>query len=116
LDGLSCDLRRQRVTVPPPIGDQVFLEVCTLTVGLDRGIFGGPLDEAIIFEAGTQVVIRFNQGIPNNGAPPLGPPAAQLSGTFPNWTINFEDGDNAGGAGEPDFADIVLGVRAIAAP
>jgi PKD repeat protein len=116
LVAIGCDLRRQRVTVPPPIGDQVFLEVCSRTVGEELGIFGGPLDEAIIFEPGTQVVIRINQGIPDSGEPPLGPPAAQLSGTYPNWTINFEDGDNAGDPGEPDFSDLVLGVTATVVP
>jgi hypothetical protein len=116
LVAIGCDLRKQRVTVPPPIGDQVFLEVCTRTAGEELGIFGGPLDEAIIFEPGTQVVIRINQGIPDNGGPPLGPPAAQLSGTYPNWTINFEDGDNAGDPGEPDFSDLVLGVTATVVP
>jgi len=39
-----------------------------------------------------------------------------VTGTFPNWTINFEDGDNAGGEGEPDFTDVVLGVEAVLAP
>jgi PKD repeat protein len=112
LVGLSCDLKRQRVTVPPPIGDQVFLEVCTLTAGLDRGIFGGPEDEAIIFEPGSQVTIRINQGITDAAHPVLDPPAARFEGTYPNWTIFFEDGANPGAEGEPDFSDIVLGVTA----
>jgi PKD repeat protein len=112
LVGLSCDLKRQRVTAPPPIGDQVFLEVCTLTEGLERGIFGGPEDEAIIYEPGSQVMIRINQGITDAAHPVLDPPAARFEGTYPNWTIFFEDGANPGGEGEPDFADIVLGVTA----
>ena len=37
-------------------------------------------------------------------------------GSFPNWTINFEDGDNAGQPGEPDFADVVFRVEAVPHP
>jgi hypothetical protein len=46
----------------------------------------------------------------------LDPPAAHFTGAFPNWTINFEDGADPGGAGEPDFTDIVLGVEATVVP
>jgi PKD repeat protein len=111
---VSCDLRKQRITVPQ--GDQVFLNVCSSTAGDSTRIFGGPLDEAWIFEPGSQVLLRFNQGIPDEGEPALPAPAARVTGTFPNWTINFEDGDNAGGEGEPDFTDVVLGVEAVPAP
>jgi PKD repeat protein len=114
--GISCDLAKERVVTPPPISDQVFLGVCRRTVGEELGIFGGFLDELIVYEAGSQVWIRFVQGIPDEDHPVLGPPAAQFSGTFPDWTINFEDGANPGGAGEPDFADVVLGVHATVVP
>ena len=111
---VNCDLRKQRITVPQ--GDQVFLNVCSLTAGDSTRIFGGPLDEAWIFEPGSQVWLRFNQGIPDEGEPALPPPGARVTGTFPNWTISFEDGDNAGAEGEPDFADVVLGVEAVPFP
>ena len=110
---VSCDLRKQRITVPQ--GDQVFLNVCSRTAGDSTKIYGGPLDEAWIFEPGSQVRLRFNQGTGEEGEPALPPPAARVTGTFPNWTISFEDGDNAGAEGEPDFADVVLGVEAVTA-
>ena len=110
--GISCGLNNERVTIPPPIGDQVFLNVCSHAVGDSTMIFGGPLDEAIVFEPGSQVMIRFNQGTADPGDPAPAAPSAQLTGTFPNWTINFEDGDTAGAPGEPDFSDVVLGVEA----
>ena len=113
---LNCDLRKQRVVTPPPISDQVFLMVCSETEGKELGIFGGPLDELIVYEAGSQVVIRFVQGIPNNGQPPLATPAGTFSGTYPDWTLNFEDGENPSGEGEPDFIDVVVGVHATAVP
>ena len=111
---INCDLRGQRVTVPEPIGDQVFLNVCLRTAGEELGIFGGPTDSAIIFEAGSQLRIRFNQGTADTGV--LAAPAATFVGTFPTWTINFEDGANAGAAGEPDFIDLVVGVQATPVP
>jgi PKD repeat protein len=114
--GVSCTLNGERVIIPAPYGDQVFLNVCLSAAGDSTKIFGGPLDEAIVFEPGSQVPIRFVQGTPDRDEPAPGAPAAQLTGTFPNWTINFEDGANPGGAGEPDFADVVLGVEAVAAP
>lgn len=114
--GVSCDLRHERVVTPPPIGDQVFLNVCSRAVGDSTMIFGGPLDEAIVFEPGSQVQLRFFQGEARAGRPAPAPPAAQITGTFPNWVIHFEDGDNAGSPDEPDFADVVLGVEAKPAP
>ncbi len=114
---INCDIRGNRITTPPPISDQVFLNVCRNgTVGQELGIFGGPTDSLIVFPAGSQVRIWLTQGTPNKGDPPLAPPAGSLTGTFPEWTINWEDGDNAGGEGEPDFIDIVLGVRATERP
>lgn len=112
--GVSCDLKKQRITVPQ--GDQVFLNVCSRAAGDSTFIFGGPNDEAVIFEPGSQVRLRFNQGTADAGQPAPAPPAARVEGAFPRWTIYFEDGDNAGSPGEPDFTDVVLGVEAIAVP
>ena len=116
LTGLSCDLQGERITIPPPSGDQVFLNVCSRTVGDSTRIFGGPGDTAFIYEAGSQVVIRFTQGTAGSGEPTPAAPAGQVTGTFPSWTINFDDGARPGDPGEPDFADVVLQVEAVAAP
>ena|GEM_PF-2397328 len=109
---LNCDLMGQRFVAPPPIGDQMFLNICTLAVGSSIGIFGGPLDELIIYEAGSQVVVRFFQGFPSKDHPTLVPPSATFEGTFPDWTMHFEDGSQPGEPGEPDFADVVIGLHA----
>jgi PKD repeat protein len=114
LTAISCTLGGQRIVIPPPSGDQVFLNVCTKAVGDSTKIFGGPGDTAFLYEAGSQATIRFVQGTAGGGEPTPGAPAAQLTGSFPNWTINFEDGGNPGGLGEPDFTDVVLEVEAIA--
>jgi PKD repeat protein len=113
---INCDLAKERVVTPPPISDQLFLGVCRRTAGEQIGIFGGFLDELIVYEAGSQVWIRFVQGDPNAAHPVLDPPAARFVGTFPDWTISFEDGSNPGGAGEPDFNNVVLGLHATVLP
>jgi PKD repeat protein len=115
LIGLSCNLLGERITIPPPSSDQVFLSVCTRAVGDSTKIFGGPGDTAFRYEAGSQVRIWFTQGTPRSGEPAVGTPAGQVVGSFPNWTINFEDGARPGDPGEPDFADVVLQVDAIPA-
>jgi PKD repeat protein len=114
--GVSCTLAGERIVIPPPSSDQVFLTVCLRAVGDSTKIFGGIMDRAFIFEAGSQVTIRFVQGTADSDEPTPGPPAGQLTGTFPNWVINFEDGANPGAADEPDFADVVLGVEAVPSP
>jgi len=113
---VSCTLNGERVVIPPPSSDQVFLGVCFRAVGDSTKIFGGISDRAFIFEAGSQVTIRFVQGTAGPGEPAPASPAGQLTGTFPNWVINFEDGGNPGAADEPDFADVVLGVEAVPSP
>ena len=114
--GINCDLKGSpgnSITTPPPVGDQVFLGVCWRTVGEELGIFGGRLDELWVYQAGSQARIWFTQGVARPGQP-VNAPAGQISGTYPNWTISFEDGDHPGAAGEPDFSDVVIGVTATA--
>jgi PKD repeat protein len=115
LIGISCNLDGNRITIPPPSRDQVFLNVCARAVGDSTKIFGGPGDSAFLYETGSQVRLWFDQGTPRRGQPAVGTPAGQVVGSFPNWTINFEDGARPGDAGEPDFADVVLQVEAIPA-
>jgi PKD repeat protein len=108
---VHCDIGHynlSKISTPPPVGDQVFLSVCQLPVGKELGVFGGPLDILWVYQAGTQARIWFSQGVPRAGEPPRGPPAGQLTGTFPDWTLSFDDGDNA----PPDFTDLVVGVHA----
>jgi PKD repeat protein len=116
LTGISCDLTGERITIPPPSRDQVFLAVCNRTVGDSTRIFGGPGDSAFVYLPGGQVKIQFTQGTAHSGDPAPGAPAGQVTGSFPNWTINFEDGAHSGETGEPDFTDVVLQVDAIPPP
>jgi len=68
-----------------------------------------------VFQAGTQLRIIFVQGNVTDPLtdPPVGPPAARLSGSSTaGWIMNIDDGGNTGRAGEPDFDDLVLQVQA----
>jgi PKD repeat protein len=113
--GVNCDIGRHalsKFSTPPPAGDQMFLSVCSRPVGSETGIFGGPLDELFVYETGTQARIWFTQGF-RAAEPPRAPPAGQLTGTYPDWTLSFEDGNYSSGApGEPNFTDLVVGVHA----
>jgi PKD repeat protein len=112
---IHCDIGRyalSKISTPPPVGDQTFLSVCARPVGQDFGVYGGPLDELWVYQSGTQAKIWFTQGAPRANEPPRGPPAGQLTGTFPDWTLSFDDGDNLGTPGQPDFTDLVVGVHA----
>ena len=106
--GVSCELV-QKVSTPPPVGDQLFISVCNNQVGDAIGIFGGEHDELWIYQAGTQARIWFTQ---DNANRPLNPAEGRIEGSFPDWTLSFEDGDHPGAPGEPDFSDLVLGVKA----
>ncbi len=49
------------------------------------------------------------------------PPAVRVSGAFPHWTLNFDDGEGCPGdvtcgGTEPDFNDLVLDVNATVVP
>jgi len=83
--------------------------VCGRKVGETTGIFGGPLDELWVYEAGGQARIWFTRA---NSTRVLNPPEGRVEGTWPNWTLSFEDGDHPGAPGEPDFSDVVIGVTA----
>jgi PKD repeat protein len=113
--GVNCDIgyyKLSKISTPPPVGDQVFEKVCQSAVGQESGVFGGTLDEPWVYEAGSQARIRFSQGVPRPGEPPKGAPAGRLTGTFPDWTLSFDDGVNPGAPGEPNFTDLVVGVHA----
>jgi PKD repeat protein len=116
LIGVDCRLNGEKITIPPPSGDQVFLGVCGRSVGDSTKIYGGPGDSAFVYLAGSQVRIKFTQGTPRLHDPEPGPPAGQLTGTFPSWVIHFEDGANPDDPSEPDFSDVVLQVDAVPPP
>ena len=108
VDAVNCEYIGNKFEIVEPIAEVVFTDGCTLSAGDTFTLQGGAA-----FGAGTNLLARFTQGTkPRPADPDPGPASTRVSGTFPEWTIEFDDGGNAGAPGEPDFNDIVLTVTA----
>ena len=107
----DCQFTGNAFSITSPIQETVFSDGCSVTAGTVFQLNGGAA-----FNAGTNLAAQFTQGSGTPSAPPKGPPATRVSGTFPDWTIELDDGGNPTGPGEPDFNDIVLAVHATVVP
>jgi PKD repeat protein len=110
LTSADCELGGNRLDVRDPLAARqvLFFNGCFLSDNT-QFVIDDATGAPIVFEAGTSLVLQFRQG---TGTPAPGAPAAQITGTFPNWEMNVDDGGNPGGPGEPDFADLLLSVQA----
>ncbi|MEO8089961.1 MAG: PKD domain-containing protein [Gemmatimonadales bacterium] len=111
----DCQLSGNDFYVTAPRFQTVFQNLCNRTPGQEYIVTdaaGAPL----VFAAGTPIALRLNQGTAGPNDPPTGDPGIQISGNYPNWTLNIDDGGAAGTPGEPDFNDAVLSVQATLAP
>jgi PKD repeat protein len=107
-----CEFIGNRFEIVQPIQAEVFADGCAVA---DGTVF--PINGGAAFAAGTSLQTRFTQGTkPRPADPDPGPAATRVSGSFPNWTIEIDDGGNAGNPNEPDYNDIVLTVTATPAP
>jgi PKD repeat protein len=112
LTSSSCQLSGNNVVIAQPVNQNVFFNACALPANSTytvKDVNGAPL----VVQPGN-LRVRLHQGTASVGSPATGAPAGKLDGTFPNWTINFDDGGTPGVAGEPDFNDVVLSVKATA--
>lgn len=111
----ACELSGNKLEVTAPRQQTAFFNLCNQVPGNEYTVTdaaGAPL----VFEGGTAIALRFTQGTAGPGDPPTGDPGIQVTGNYPNWTLNADDGGAAGTAGEPDFNDAVLSVQATLAP
>jgi PKD repeat protein len=111
----SCELQGSNLYVSAPVAQVILLNVCNRTDGTEfivKDAAGNPL----VFQAGTALGLRFQQGTPGPNDPPTGDPGIRVVGGFPNWTLNVDDGGAAQKPGEPDFNDAILTVVATPAP
>jgi PKD repeat protein len=111
----SCELGGNTLRITAPRLQTAFFNLCSEVVGnqyVVKDANGAPT----VFEVGSQVALRFTQGLADAGDPTPGDPGIQVDGTSPNWTLNIDDGGNPSGGGEPDFNDAVISVTATAAP
>jgi PKD repeat protein len=110
----DCGFTGNTFEIVEPIQQVVFTDGCQVT-GLPKDYtINGPTAGA--FDAGTQLKFTFTQGEGAPGDPERVPPQIRLTGTYPDWDIEIDDGGNTGRPGEPDFNDLVLHAHATAAP
>jgi PKD repeat protein len=91
------------ITAPDP-DETVFTDGCSQTAG---DFFD--LNNGAAYAAGTELRAQMISGSddPNRIAPQL-----HVTGAYPQWTLEFDDGEDPTGPGEPDFNDIVMTVTA----
>ncbi len=113
--GEDCELSGNKIEVTVPRQQTAFFNLCNQPAGAEYTVqeAGGT---PTVFEAGSTLTLRFTQGTPGPADPATGDPGIQVTGTYPNWTLNVDDGGAAGTPGEPDFNDVVLSVQATVAP
>lgn len=108
VSAVDCEFNNNKLEVVQPIQELVFADGCKVAENTVYSINAGAA-----FPAGTSLQTRFTQGTkPRPADPDPGPAATRVSGSFPNWTIEIDDGGGVGQPGEPDFNDIVLQVTA----
>jgi PKD repeat protein len=110
----DCELAGNKLTITLP-GDTeqtAFFNLCNQPVGAEYTVLapGNPRPGPHTFTAGSTLPIRFHQGPP--GTTTVSDPGIQVTGSYPNWTLNIDDGGAAGTPGEPDFNDVVMTVTA----
>ena len=108
LTASSCAAHGNSVAITSPIQQTLFTDGCYEPVGTVYTLNGGNA-----FDAGTILRAAVTSGVVE---PDRNPPAVSISGSFPSWTIYYDDGGNAGAPGEPDFNDLVLTVDVTVVP
>ena len=102
LENRSCDAHGNTFQITQPIAQTLFTDGCYApAVGTPF-----PLNGGAVFEAGTRLEAQVISGAVNQ----ITAPALHVTGSYPTWTLSFDDG--VGGAGEPDFDDLVITVTA----
>jgi PKD repeat protein len=106
----NCTARGNTLTLSTTAGftQTVFTNGCKVAAGTVFTIKGGNA-----FDAATQLQAQITSGSTD---PTRVPPQLRISGDFPKWTLEFDDGENPTGPGEPDFNDLVMEVNATVVP
>lgn len=104
----DCNANGNTLRITSPITQTIFTNGCSETQGTVYQVNGGTA-----FNAGTDLVAEVTSGSTD---PNRIPPAVSITGSFPDWTLNFDDGEDPTGPGEPDFNDLVLTVHATVVP
>jgi len=111
----DCQLAGNKLTITPAgqTEQTAFFNLCNRTVGEEYTVKDAAGINPLVFQAGSTLPIAFHQG-PQGTNPPVSDPGIRITGHYPTWTLNIDDGGAAGTPGEPDFNDVVLSVHATA--
>src|SRR5262245_40195158 len=101
LKSRSCQAHGNTFQMTAPVPETLFTDGCYTP---NTGPF--PLNGGAVFAAGTHLKAQVISGALNQ----VMAPALHVSGSFPEWTLTFDDG--VAGPGEPDFNDLVITVTA----
>jgi PKD repeat protein len=101
LESRSCQAHGNTFEMTAPVPEVLFTDGCYTG---NTGPF--PLNNGAVFAAGTHLKAQVISGALNQSMAP----ALHVSGSFPVWTLTFDDG--VAGPGEPDFNDLVISVTA----
>jgi PKD repeat protein len=101
LEDRSCRAHGNTFEMTAPVAEVLFTDGCYTN---NTGPF--PLNNGAVFAAGTHLKAQVISGALNQSMAP----ALHVSGSFPVWTLTFDDG--VAGVNEPDFNDLVISVTA----
>ena len=101
LQSRSCKAHGNTFEMTAPVPETLFTDGCYTP---NTGPF--PLNGGAVFAAGTHLKAQVISGALNQSLAP----ALHVSGSFPQWTLTFDDG--VAGPDEPDFNDLVITVTA----
>jgi PKD repeat protein len=105
LESRSCRAHGNTFEMTAPVAEVLFTDGCYTN---NTGPF--PLNSGAVFAAGTHLKAQVISGALNQSLAP----ALHVSGSFPKWTLTFDDG--VAGVNEPDFNDLVISVTADPVP
>jgi PKD repeat protein len=101
----SCSATGNEVVLTAPVNETLFADGCVDPVNTVKLVNGGQT-----FAAGTVLQFAVRSGF-SADASLVFPPSVKVTGSFAlGWTLTFDDG--YGGAGEPDFNDLVILIKA----
>jgi PKD repeat protein len=110
LESSECTARNNSIVITAPVLDTLFTDGCySPTPGTPEATF--QLNNGAAFVAGTQLSAEVLSGSLRQEVAP----AVRVTGAFPTWTIEFDDGEDATPP-EPDFNDLVISVTATPTP
>jgi PKD repeat protein len=103
----SCVAIGNQFVITAPVLETLFTDGCYAIAGSSFDLNGG-----LAFGPNTQLEAQVLSGLSGTSSL-VTDPQLDVSGDFQNgWTLKFDDG--AGGAGEPDFNDLIILIKATA--